>query len=582
MTRRAADHAREIGAKETAEPLRRRLLEALRSEHLTTKELATRLDVPGESISRVVGRLREEELIETGIDPGDGRKRPHFLTPAGEVELSRHSAYGGARRNVVEPSHRQRVTFLYSALDAAVEMRRQTNELEDAGTRISIVLREARGIRDGGLVIEAINELATTLRQIPAGDEEIRPLLDELEEISLGRSPFTKSSLVMPAIAHREYSLGRLGESRDNEGGRRARHLIGANNLYAQLAADPNHLEPSKWKERGGWGLIGLARNLRERSKFEEALLEAAKALQLFEEIENPYGRSHCHYVFGDCLRLLGDFDGAWTWLRDARALAEEHCYERFQAELLIQMGEVLRCLGKLDEAQAALEESRDRAESMGLQVTHSFARSALGAVAFHRQDFGTAKSELSEAHKGFKRLRHRQGLALNARRRGAVARLVFVETRQHPESAERMIDVARGQYESLASPAGIAACDIEQGRLRLARKKDVRETVVELLDLIDNRAAERNMVELDPWVPAVMGAFAEETGSEHFIDRSLSLLEAARARLSERARVGVQQAAELMGQPSRPISSAGPRSVGADSADEMAGETRQGSWPIT
>ncbi|HEY5943202.1 MAG TPA: helix-turn-helix domain-containing protein [Solirubrobacterales bacterium] len=558
--------------------MRRRLLEALQAEHLTTKELAARLDAPGESISRVVGKLREEDLVETGTDPGDGRKRPHFLTPAGEVELSRHSAYAGARRNPTEPSHRQRVAFLYSALDAAVEMRRQTNE-RDAGTRISIVLREARKTGDGGLVIEALNELATTLRQIPADDQEIRPLLDELEEISLGRSPFTRSSLVMPAIAHREYSLGRLGESRDNEGGRRARHLIGANNLYAQLASDPNHLEPSKWRERQGWGLIGLARNLREGSKFEEALEEAAQALHLFEEIENPYGRSHCHYVFGDCLRLLGDFDGAWTWLRDARALAEEHRYERFQAELLMQIGEVLRCRGELDEAQAALEESRDRAEAMGLQVTQSFARSALGAVAFHRQDFGTAKSELSEAHKGFKRLRHRQGLALNARRRGAVARLVFVETRQHPESAERMIEMARGQYESLSSPAGIAACDIEHGRLRLARKKDAAETISDLLDLIDNRAAERNMVELDPWVPAVMGAFAEETGFEHFIDRSHSLHDAARRRLSERAQFGVQRAAELMDRPTKP---AGPKSVGADSADEMAGETRQGTWAIT
>jgi len=581
MTRRAADHARDTTAKEKAEPLRRRILDELREQRLTTRELASRLDARSESISRVIGNLRKEELVETGTDPGDRREHPHSLTPAGEIELSRHHAYGGPRRDPLEPSHLQRVAFLYSALDAAVQMRRETNKLKDAGTRISIVLREARKIGDGGLVIEAINELATTLRQIPAEDQEIRPLLDELEEISLGKSRFAKPSLVMPAIAHREYALGRLGENRDNEGGRRARHLFGANNLYSQLAADPYHLEPSKWKEREGWGLIALARNLRVRSEFEQALEEAAKALQLFEEIENPYGRSHCHYVLGDCLRLLGDFDGAWSWLKDARTLAEEHCYERFQAELLMQMGEVLRCRGKFSEAQAALEESRDRAESMGLQITQSFARSALGAVAFHQKDLGTAKSELSEANKTFKRLHHRQGLALNARRRGAVARLIFIETRRHRESAERMIKMARGQYESLASPAGIAACDIEQGRLQMARQKDPCETVKKLVDLIDNRTAERNMVELDPWVPAVMGAFAEETGDEHFIDRSRGLLEAARHRLSERARVGVQRAAELMGRNDYPPTS-GPSSIGAGSADEMAGETRQAAWALT
>jgi len=580
MTRRAADHAREIAAKEKTAPLRRRLLDELRIQMLTTSQLAERMDVHDESVSRVITKLREEGLIGTDTDPNDRRERPHFLTPAGEIELSRHHAYGGPGRSpVVSPSHRQRVAFLYSALKAAVLMRQETNQLQDAATRISIVLREARKINDGGLVIEAINELATTLRQIPAGDKEIRPLLDELEAISLGNSPFTKPTLVMPAIAHREYSLGRLGENSDNEGTRRARHLIGATNLYAQLAADPYHLEPSNWKERQGWGLIALARNLRGQSMFEAALEEAAKALHLFEEIENPYGRSHCHYVFGDCLRLLGDFDGAWEWLKDGRALAEEHCYERFKAELLMQMGEVLRCRGKFDEAQAALEESRDLADAMGLQVTQSFAHSALGAVAFHRRDLDTSRAELTQALQGFKRLRHRQGLALNARRRGAVERLIFSETKRNAESAERMIEVARSQYEKLASPAGVAACDIERGRLRMAREEDPSETVENFLDLIDNRTPEKNMVELDPWVPAVMGVFAEETEVEVFISKSTSLMEAARRRLSERARAGVQKAAELIG---RNDHQSGPISAGAGPADEMAGETRQAAWALT
>ena len=579
MTRRAADHAREITVKEKAAPLRRRVLDELRKQMLTTSQLAESLDVRDESVSRIVTKLREDGLVETDTDPNDRRERPHFLTPAGEIELSRHHAYGGPSRDSVKPpTHRQRVTFLYSALRAAVLMRQETNQLQDAATRISIVLREARKIRDGGLVIEAINELATTLRQIPAADEEIKPLLDELEAISLGNSPFTQPALVMPAIAHREYSLGRLGENSDNERTRRERHLIGATNLYAQLAADPYHLEPSNWKERQGWGLIALARNLRTQSMFEAALKEAAKALHLFEEIEDPYGRSHCHYVFGDCLRLLGDFDRAWDWLKDARVLAEEHCYERFQAELLMQMGEVLRCRGRFDEAQVALEESRDRAEAMGLQVTQSFAHSALGAVAYHRRDLETAKSETSLAHQGFKRLRHRQGLALNARRRGAVARLIFSETKRDATSVERMIQVARRQYERLASPAGIAACDIENGRLRLACEEDPDSVVSGLLDLIENRTPEKNMIELDPWVPAVMGAFAEETKVEVFIDKSRILLEAARRRLSERAWAGMQQAAELMGRSDR---RAGPNSIGIGSADEMAGETRQAAWAL-
>jgi len=573
MTRRAAEHARRITSAERTDSLRRRILAELLEEKLTTGELADLLESPSESISRVIGRLREEGFLETEQDPGDGRLKPHCLTAAGEIELNRHYAYGRPRLDPLEPTHRQRVDFLYSALEAAVQMRRKTNQLEDAATRISVVLREARKLGEGGLVIEAINELATTLRQIPASDVEVHALLDELERIGLGESPFTRPSLVMPALSHREYSLGRLGENRDHEGPRRERHLTGALNLYSQLAAVPRHLDSHKWRERQGWTLISLARNLRARSDFEEALEEATQALLVFEELENPYGKAHCHHVFGDCLRLMGDFDGAWQWLSKARVLAEEHSYVRFRAELMVQVGEVLRYQRKHDEARGALEESRDLADEMGLRTTRAFAHSALGAVAFHERDLATAQLEFGRADGGFKRLKHGQGLALNARRQAVAARLRYEETKQNLEEVERLIQTARGYYRHLGSPAGVTACQIEEGRLRIAVEGAAPKAVADLMDLIENRPAERNLVELDPWVPRVMDVFAEETKVEVFIRRSKDVLQRAQHRLAKRARVGVERAAELMGRTEAPPAST---SAGAGGADEMAGETRQ------
>lgn len=575
MTRRADVQAKRIQSAEENVPLRRRILEGLRESRRTTKDLAADLGVRTESISRIVSELRSEGLLESETDRDDKRQRHHFLTAAGETELSRYFAYGDPQHEIVETSHRQRVDLLYATLDAAVQMRRETHQLKDAATRISIVLREARKLEDGGLVIEAINELATTFRQIPTEDAEVERLLDELEKISLGNSPVASPSLVMPAIAHREYALGRLGEHRDLGEGRE-RNLIVAANLYEQLATAPYHLDPAKWKERQGWGLIGLARVRHARSKFELALVEAAKALHLFEEIENSYGRAHCQYVFGDCLRLLGDFEGAWIWLKDAQAMAEEHSYERFRAKLLWQMGEVMRCRGEIDAAQAALEESRERAAAMRLKVVCAFAHSGLAAVAFHQEDLERADEQLDKARVVFEELEHKPGLALTGRRKAAVARVRFEQTRKRREEAESRIGEAIGHYLYLGSPAGVAACKIEQGRLHIADEGQADDTVAEFVDLIENRTPEKNLVELDPWVPGLMATFAEETEIEDFIQQTTDLRETGRERLRRRATLGLEKAAEVMGSepPETPIS------IGGETADEMGGETRQVAGP--
>ena len=167
---------------------------------------------------------------------------------------------------------------------------------------------------------------------------------------------------------------------------RRAKRLTSAATLYGQMAETPSYGSASEWRERQAWSIASLASNLRARSRLDRAMQEAACALRVFEDLENPYGRSHCYFQLGFCLRLLGDFDGAWIWLNEANALAAEHSFEPFRADAQMQLGEVLRCRGETEEARARLEESLARAENMGLSITQAFAQSALGAVPIEKR----------------------------------------------------------------------------------------------------------------------------------------------------------------------------------------------------
>jgi DNA-binding MarR family transcriptional regulator len=567
-------HAERIADLERSLPLRRRILQLLSNAPTTTRDLSTRLEVRAETVSRRVSKLREEDLVESAQVPDDGREWEHELTAAGEVELSRHLAYG-TKPEPVQPSREAKVEFLRAALDAAVEMRRHSNQLDEAESRLQVVLREARKLGEGELVVEAIAELTITQRQ-NRREEEVTGLLEELETIASGTSMFSGSTLVLPALAHCQYALGKAEARGINELSKRADHLISSASLFEALATAQSH-SSQKWKEREAWSLAGLANNLRVRSQIDGsdgALEKTAAALRIFEELEDPYGRSHCLFQFGFCLRLLGDFEGAWVWLSEAQRLATEHSFERFQADSLMQIGEVLRCRGELDEARAALEESRDRSVCMGLGVTQAFAHSALGAVAFNKREYGEAQNELWHAEKKFERFGHRRGLALNSRRRAAVARLLWAETKRDDlERVELMVKLARANYEALHIPAGEIACEIERGRLRLMRDGEAPETVDALVELIDHKTSKRNLVELDPWVPRVLESFAEETENGGLIERARKFLADADHSLSELARRSVRRATEKLGRGDQPVV-AGP--ARPHSADVMGGESRQ------
>jgi DNA-binding transcriptional ArsR family regulator len=558
--------AERIRRLETDEPLRRRILAALAEKPRTPSELAALFEVRQETVSRKLKLLRDEGLAQSRPVEGDGRRRQYEPTEeilvAGGIELSRHRAYGEPVQPIEAPPEEE-LAFLEVAMEEAVELRRQSNELDVAEERLRIVLREAEKRDAKELIVEATAELITTLRQNKKLDE-VPDLIADLEAFGAGEVE-ESPALVLPALAHREYALGRLSRSNSAELKESSAHLIGAAKLYEQLVHKPHYLQAEKWNERLAWSIASHADNLRARSDYDTAFLRAREALEVFDEIDDSYGRTHSYFLLGFCLRLIGDFNSAQGCLNEAMTLATTHSYERFRANALMQLGEVMRCKGELGEARSALEQACEHSRRLGLGVTAAFALSALGAVAFDEDEYHRAAESFAHAQEAFARHQNGTGLALVRRRHAAAIRMLLQEQEDLVSGAETVLAQALDQYRALNSPAGIVSCQIEQGRLGLLRGQDASATVSLLVDLLDNRTSDRNMIELDPWVPRVLNAFAEETGDGALIERAKRCLRAADLRF----RRGADLIKRVVGERS---AASEPRSR----VDEMGGETRQ------
>jgi hypothetical protein len=240
--------------------------------------------------------------------------------------------------------------------------------------------------------------------------------------------------------------------------------------------------------------------------------------------------------------------------LEQAYAAARECGFRRIEAGTLMQMGEVRRCQGHGVEARSWLEACLELAEPMELGVTQAFAWSALGAASYQNLDLDKATAALERAHLLFDRCDHRVGMALNLRRQAIVARRALDVCRAGDVGRiANLVATALERYTSLRSPAGAVACEIEEGRLAL--RGGGRESIVRrlLARLTDTR--QRNLIELDPWVPRVLVDFAHDADDPELTTRSGELLESAERRVA------------------RHPEDEGDRAI---AVDEMAGESRR------
>ncbi|HEU4703362.1 MAG TPA: helix-turn-helix domain-containing protein [Conexibacter sp.] len=567
---RVARREAAVRVAEDRQPLRRRLLEALGDAPATPTELHKRLGAARESVSRKLGELSDEGLVTLTEDPDDRRRRVYAITQEGVVQLSVHRSYGARPPAPQPPTDADTVAFLRSAVRSAVRLRRKTNRLQDAAERLELLRAQADELHAPELALDATNELLTTLRQ-DRRHEQVDELLNGLERIAVGTEHGTPA-LAMQAFAHREYALGRLpGGRRPRD---RARHLETAQTLYAELARTAPDGSAAAWREREAWSIVSHAGHLRERSKFERALLRTLEAMELFRQLEDPYGESRCRFMIGFCWRLMGDFEQAADALQAAYALAAEHSFQRFQADSLMQLGDVRRCQGDAAAARELLGDAIDRANHMGLDVTQAFAQSALGAVCFEQQQIDEAARALLAAERLFKRCDHHEGLALNARRQARVGR-AGLERRGEVRALRGLVEEAFARYKALGSPAGLAACEVELVRLQRIEGRSGTQTIKRLRARLEDDD-QRPYIFKDPWVPHVVAAFAAEVdhGDDRLRDEARKLVASADQWLGRwRA-----QLAEQLG--TAPAARRRRSRLASVARFEMGGETRRLALP--
>ena len=203
---------------------------------------------------------------------------------------------------------------------------------------------------------------------------------------------------------------------------------------------------------------------------------------------------------------------------------------------------------GEFEQARGLLQKAYDRSTRMDLVVTQAFAQSALGAVAFEEQRFGEAQAALRAADDLFEACRHNEGHALNDRRRAGVERHLEATTRRSQYRLSRRFAL-RGleRYRELGSPAGMAACEIEAGRLEMLRSGRLDRRVANLIERLED-TQQRNLLELDPWVPKIFLRFAGEVEDAALIERAQHLVAASERRLVDWASQGVGRASKQIG----------------------------------
>jgi DNA-binding MarR family transcriptional regulator len=536
------------------EPLRRRILAHLAASPTSPGDLAKQLEAAGPSVSRLLAEFRTEGLVFATDDEADRRRVAYALTEAGEAALNRHFAFGARRRPKPKIKQERRVALTRVALDRAVRIRREANRLPESTERLRGVLREAEKIGAHDIALEAMAELAKTARQNrqPEDQEAVGACFEEiisrLNDIALGNDPAYEAEFAIPAAAHLKYNLGRAGERRGDDLHTREAHLNVACSLYGQLVKNSAMPASTEWFGRRAWSVISLAGNLRKQTELEKALSYATIAKRSFDYLEDEYGRAQCFFMFGFCLRLLGEFREASSCLDRAYEIADRNAFQRARADTLMQMGEVRRCLGALDESRTLLNEALEQADGMDLLVTQAFALSALGAVEFQSEDFGASREYLTRAGTLFDGCSHIEGKALNARREAAVARQIASESSKPNYAAiERLIDSAFEGYKGLHSPAGKAACAIEEGRVRMLRKGGRVSPAVERLNVMLSSPGQRAILELDPWVPLLLNRFAQEVDDGPLLTESERVLSEAQKVLAERGTQSVKQVASVV-----------------------------------
>jgi tetratricopeptide (TPR) repeat protein len=494
LARRRVEQARRTAAP-SGKSLRSQILTLLaEAKESTPSEVATTLNRSTTVVSRVLTTLLESELVAFESDPNDGRIRHYRLSTSDAV-----SEEGEVKPPSAAEEERQ---YLRLVIAAAVSARRSTNDLGYAVDRLERALEQATEVEANDLALIARRELVTTLRQ--AGrDAEVQPHLDALAEIAAGKVG-VEADLVAPATACLDYELGRHDPLPTRQ---RLDHLTTAATVFARCdQLDEAH----DWAPREGWALLGSAELWRQQTNFGAAFDYAKRAESVFAAYGDTYGSAEATRMQGLCQRLRGNFSEAIAVLRRADDLAKVDSADRCRADVLLQLGDALRCTGELTAAAETLSEAAEIAGEIGRTRTFGFSLTALAAVRYASGELDQAWDYATKAEQQL--ASSPPGRALNARRQAVIARELAANG--DPTKWDQSVDFFRqsmAQYRTLQSPAGIAACLVGLGKVY--EKQGVPDPAIDdLVDVASSRAG-RILIPIDPWIPNLMQQWAEESG---------------------------------------------------------------------
>jgi DNA-binding MarR family transcriptional regulator len=505
------------------EPARRRILATLQASPTTNAELADRLGLARETVSRILSALAEEGMVSYDIDVYDRRRKIYRLEESGrDLLVLAEAALGPAPAAPIQgAAHDDNVL---SALTRAVQLRRFRYDLPRAEERLRGVVKRANAIGRDDIEVYARRELITTLRQ--AGKwEEVSLELKELDYIATTGQ--LDALCIVPAQAHVKYEKGRMQSSAEALA-QRAHHLAAAESDYASLARIRPDDGIEDWGLREAWAATGLAEVQREQTEFGKAIHTARRAQQLFEARNDNYGLARTSFLQGFCYRLRGMYEPAREPLARALELSEEHGYDRWVAHALTQMGDLSRCERDFDGALAHLERALEQTRQLPMPLTQAFATSALGATFYELGELRRAIEHLHEAEVLFRTVGHDEGLSLNSRRLA-----VALRADKSPETALRHSFEAYKGYVGIDSPAGIVTSLMEM----IEDKADAHMTYDEeqaiLRRYVDLPSPQR-LIELDPCAPQMLRDLAERLRDRELLDRSELILDTAKNRIIE------------------------------------------------
>jgi tetratricopeptide (TPR) repeat protein len=478
-----------------SESVRSQILALLAKEPgRTPSQAAATLNRSTTVVSRVLSNLLEAGLVVYDTNAGDGRIRHYRLTNPDTV-----SAEGDAEPPSATEEERQ---YLGLVIDAAVHARRKENDLSYAADRLERVLEQATNAKADDLALVARGELVTTLR-LAGRFDDVQTQLTAFGEIATGQTN-VEPYLVAPAIGCLDYELGLQDSLPAPE---RLEHLATAATVFRRS----KHLgQAHDWSAREGWALLASAELWRQQSQFGIAVTHAERAESIFSEYHDGYGSAEALRVQGFCQRLRGNFSEAIAVLRRAAELATAESADSCLADVLLQLGDALRCVGRLGGAFETLSEADELARRLGRTRTLGFILTALGAVSYASGELGQAWASATEAAPLL--ASSPPGHALSARRQAVIARDLAADgdTAMCRQSTE-LFSQSMEQYRALHSPAGIAACCVGLGRV--GNEPDMSRFAINTLVGVASSGEGRLLLPLDPWIPALVKRWADESG---------------------------------------------------------------------